>query len=151
MEIHPDLRKRYANAIADFLESNADKKYDIKITSGYRTLAHQRALYNKLKPRGMPVATPGNSWHNYRVAIDVGLFYKGKYIRNGGIYLNVLSPFFAKYGMHNPIANDRIHFQPTEVPTSPRRIKSKLINTRTQSDDPRAVAAYLDSNDKYFT
>lgn len=136
-EIHPKLQKRYARAIVKFLDTYRDQGWDITVTSGYRSLAKQAALYRKIKPRGGAVARPGNSWHNYRVAIDVALIYKGKTNWDGDTYLKLLTPFMLEENMWNFIPNDRIHFQPKELPKSAWSVKKQLLTAQGRVDYKR--------------
>jgi peptidoglycan LD-endopeptidase CwlK len=55
----------------------------IEVISGLRSWAQQAALYaqGRTKPgRIVTKARPGSSWHNYGLAIDLGLFARGKYL-----------------------------------------------------------------------
>jgi peptidoglycan L-alanyl-D-glutamate endopeptidase CwlK len=55
----------------------------VEVISGLRSWAQQSALYaqGRTKPgRIVTNARPGSSWHNYGLAIDLGLFKAGKYL-----------------------------------------------------------------------
>lgn len=55
----------------------------VEVISGLRSWAQQAALYaqGRTKPgRIVTKARPGSSWHNYGLAIDLGLFKAGKYL-----------------------------------------------------------------------
>jgi peptidoglycan L-alanyl-D-glutamate endopeptidase CwlK len=55
----------------------------IEVISGLRSWAQQAALYaqGRTKPGNIVTkARPGSSWHNYGLAIDLGLFAGGKYL-----------------------------------------------------------------------
>jgi peptidoglycan L-alanyl-D-glutamate endopeptidase CwlK len=55
----------------------------VEVISGLRSWAAQAALYaqGRTKPgRIVTKARPGSSWHNYGLAIDLGLFSNGVYI-----------------------------------------------------------------------
>lgn len=55
----------------------------IEVISGLRSWAQQSALYaqGRTKPgRIVTKARPGSSYHNYGLAIDLGLFAGGKYL-----------------------------------------------------------------------
>jgi peptidoglycan L-alanyl-D-glutamate endopeptidase CwlK len=55
----------------------------IEVISGLRTWQQQAALYaqGRTKPgRIVTKARPGSSWHNYGLAIDLGLFAGGRYL-----------------------------------------------------------------------
>jgi len=54
----------------------------IEIISGLRSWAQQAALYAQGRTKPGPIVTKaraGSSWHNYGLAIDLGLFAGGKY------------------------------------------------------------------------
>lgn len=55
----------------------------IEVISGLRSWQQQAALYaqGRTKPGAIVTkARPGSSWHNYGLAIDLGLFANGKYL-----------------------------------------------------------------------
>jgi peptidoglycan LD-endopeptidase CwlK len=55
----------------------------VEVISGLRSWAAQAALYaqGRTKPgRIVTKARPGSSWHNYGLAIDLGLFSEGVYL-----------------------------------------------------------------------
>jgi peptidoglycan L-alanyl-D-glutamate endopeptidase CwlK len=55
----------------------------IEVISGLRSWAQQAALYAQGRTKSGPIVTkarPGSSWHNYGLAIDFGLFAKGRYL-----------------------------------------------------------------------
>ena len=61
----------------------AAKGVTIEVISGLRSWAAQAALYaqGRTKPgRIVTKARPGSSWHNYGLAIDLGLFKNGVYL-----------------------------------------------------------------------
>lgn len=61
----------------------ASKGVTVEVISGLRSWAAQAALYaqGRTKPgRIVTKARPGSSWHNYGLAIDLGLFMNGNYI-----------------------------------------------------------------------
>lgn len=54
-----------------------------EVISGLRSYAQQAALYaqGRTRPGGIVTnARPGSSWHNYGLAIDLGLFKTGVYL-----------------------------------------------------------------------
>lgn len=62
----------------------------IEVISGLRSWAQQAALFaqGRTKPgRIVTKARPGSSWHNYGLAIDLGLFKNGVYLdeKNSGL------------------------------------------------------------------
>lgn len=61
----------------------ASKGVTVEVISGLRSWSAQAALYaqGRTKPgRIVTKARPGSSWHNYGLAIDLGLFMNGNYI-----------------------------------------------------------------------
>lgn len=59
------------------------KGVTVEVISGLRSWAAQAALYaqGRTKPgRIVTKARPGSSWHNYGLAIDLGLFKSGVYL-----------------------------------------------------------------------
>lgn len=68
-DLHPDFEPwaRWLYAVADYHGLRP------RITSTYRSLAHQERLYREYLAgkRIYPVARPGYSQHNYGVAIDM--------------------------------------------------------------------------------
>jgi len=69
----------------------AKEGVNIEVISGLRSWAAQSALYaqGRTKPgRIVTKAPPGSSWHNYGLAIDLGLF-------KNGVYLDERNPAFA--------------------------------------------------------
>jgi peptidoglycan L-alanyl-D-glutamate endopeptidase CwlK len=55
----------------------------VEVISGLRSWAQQSALYaqGRTKPgKIVTKARPGSSWHNYGLAIDLGLFKGGRYL-----------------------------------------------------------------------
>jgi len=143
--LHPKIRQRFADAMKDITTDEILIKSGIRarVTSSTRSYAKQQELYNYYKPRGTPVAKPGNSWHNFACAIDIQVIVNGtKKSKTSNYYTGIPRQIFAKYGLINPFANDYIHFQPKELPLSPKTIKSKLlINGSTVNED--AVAALI--------
>lgn len=132
--LHPSLRKRFQDALIDFLARLYDYGYDIDITSATRSIERQRALFNKLQPTGAVVAQPGNSWHNYGCAIDVVLYIDGiaQPKSNSSAYNGLVAPSMIKHQLINPFERDPIHFQPVEFPLSPASIKQNLVDARGQ-------------------
>lgn len=143
--LHPKIRQRFADAMKEITtdETLIAAGIRARITSSTRSYAKQQELYNYYKPRGTPVAKPGNSWHNFACAIDIQVIVNGsKKSKTSNYYTGIPRQVFAKYNLTNPFNNDYIHFQPKELPLSPKNIKAKLlINGSTVNED--AVAALI--------
>jgi peptidoglycan L-alanyl-D-glutamate endopeptidase CwlK len=61
----------------------APKAVTVEVISGLRSWSAQAALYaqGRTKPgKIVTKARPGSSWHNYGLAIDLGLFRNGVYL-----------------------------------------------------------------------
>lgn len=69
----------------------------LQINQSYRTYEQQAKLYAELKPKGAQVAPPGKSFHETGNAIDVTNWKEAQ-------------PYLNKYGLLNPMANDKGHF-----------------------------------------
>jgi peptidoglycan L-alanyl-D-glutamate endopeptidase CwlK len=81
------LNKKAAAKFEPFLvaaeSAMAAKGVTVEVISGLRSWAAQAALYaqGRTKPgRIVTKARPGSSWHNYGLAIDLGLFKNGVYL-----------------------------------------------------------------------
>lgn len=64
------------------------KGVTVEVISGLRSWSAQAALYASGRTKAGPIVTkakPGSSWHNYGLAIDLGLF-------KGGVYLDEKKP-----------------------------------------------------------
>jgi len=64
-------------------EAMAKHQVTVEVISGLRSWQQQAALYaqGRTKPgKIVTKARPGSSWHNYGLAIDLGLFRAGKYL-----------------------------------------------------------------------
>jgi peptidoglycan L-alanyl-D-glutamate endopeptidase CwlK len=78
----------------------AAKGVTVEVISGLRSWTAQAALYaqGRTKPgRIVTKAPPGSSWHNYGLAIDLGLF-------QNGVYLDEKKPALAEV-LYNQIGN----------------------------------------------
>jgi peptidoglycan L-alanyl-D-glutamate endopeptidase CwlK len=76
--------RREAEALLAAAQVIADRHgITIEVISGLRSWKQQSALYaqGRTKPgRIVTKARPGSSWHNYGLAIDLGLFAVGRYL-----------------------------------------------------------------------
>ena len=126
--VNSSVRASFASAIEKFIEDYYASGFDIRVTSSLRSMDKQRSLYKKLKPLGRRVAFPGNSWHNYGMAIDVEVFKDGSPLAgDNAVYMGILRQTFAQFNLTNPFDGDRIHFQPTQIAPSPENIKNGLL------------------------
>ena len=126
------VRARFAAAIKEFIDIYFEDGYDMSITSAFRSYTKQAELYRQYRAGELntQAAAPGNSWHNYGCAADVGIWYNGVYKSKQSypqLYTQLAAPIFAKYDLHNPHSNDEFHFQPTELALSARTVKDTLV------------------------
>ena len=81
------LNKKAQKALEPFLCATeaflAAQGVSVEVISGLRSWQAQAALYAQGRTKPGPIVTnakPGSSWHNYGLAIDLGLFKAGKYL-----------------------------------------------------------------------
>lgn len=74
----------------EFMELVLEKGIKAKIIDGSRTFAQQQALYDQGRTKPGKVVTnakPGQSWHNFAIAWDIGVFDEdGKYLEDSPHY-----------------------------------------------------------------
>ena len=76
-----DLLPNVKVRVEKFIELCDEEGIDLLITSTYRDNESQEALYEQGRTRPGKIVTnakPGESWHNYRCAIDVVPLVNGK-------------------------------------------------------------------------
>lgn len=76
LRVHPDLRR-----LAQFLADDATPGIDILVTAGDRPMSDQKALYDQGRTTPGNIVTnaqPGESAHNFALAIDVVPVKDGK-------------------------------------------------------------------------
>lgn len=76
-KLHPAIRKM----TQDFLDKAKSEGIDLRLTFGIRTFEEQQALYDQGRSKPGKIVTkakPGQSFHNYGLAIDVCPFENGK-------------------------------------------------------------------------
>jgi hypothetical protein len=80
-------------------------KQTINIDSGYRTIDEQAELYNAAsdEDKGVMVAAPGESKHNFGLAADVG---RGSFVTDLG------NDVLEQYGLIRPMSWENWHIQP---------------------------------------
>lgn len=79
----PEVQKNFREFVAEAQELAAAKGYEYKVICGTRTYAQQAALYRKGRDLPGPKVTnspPGYSFHNFGLAIDMGVFRAGLYL-----------------------------------------------------------------------
>jgi len=81
------LNRKFRAQIEQFLISaqpiTEKHKITIEVISGLRSWQQQAALFAQGRTNPGNIVTkarPGSSWHNYGLAIDLGLFANGKYL-----------------------------------------------------------------------
>lgn len=74
--LHPKAKKLFIPFVRRAMSIGLSMGVDVKVICGARSKKDQESAFNK----GASKAKWGSSWHNYRIAIDLGLFKGGKYI-----------------------------------------------------------------------
>lgn len=64
-----DLHPKAKESFRDFIRAVEKRGYQVIVTSGYRSFSEQA----KLKAQNSKNASPGNSYHNYGMALDINL------------------------------------------------------------------------------
>jgi peptidoglycan L-alanyl-D-glutamate endopeptidase CwlK len=80
-DLHPCLQEK-ARQLIELCKAEG---IEIRVTSTLRTFAEQAQLYAQGRTKPGQIVTrakPGQSWHNYGLAVDVCPFFKGKPIWN---------------------------------------------------------------------
>lgn len=81
--LHPKFKAKAEAFLAAAQPVLAKHGVTAEVISGLRSWKTQAALFaqGRTKPgRIVTKARPGSSWHNYGLAIDIGLFAGGKYL-----------------------------------------------------------------------
>lgn len=76
-----DLLPQVRSRVQKFLDAAKAQGIDLLVTSTYRDNASQAALYKQGRTTPGKIVTnakPGQSWHNYRCAVDVVPIVAGK-------------------------------------------------------------------------
>jgi hypothetical protein len=94
IKVSSRIASKIEKADADFYAATGQH---IKVNQSYRTTEEQKALYEKLSPSGARVAKPGTSFHEKGLAIDVTNWKEAE-------------PYLRKYGLVNPMTDDKGHF-----------------------------------------
>lgn len=92
---------------------------DARVIQGTRTRQEQQKLFDEGKTK----AQPGQSYHNLKLAVDIGIFrYDGDYVYDNDVCLELLGKKALKFGLRwggfwsHP---DTPHFQMAGLPDSP--------------------------------
>ena len=83
--LHPEV----ARVALEFLKVCHERSLDVRIISGLRSFAEQDALFEKGRSKPGKIVTnarAGQSWHNYGLAFDVGVFEGAEYLSESTIY-----------------------------------------------------------------
>lgn len=114
------------SGMADEYREKTGKK--IQVNSGFRSMEKQAELYQKMGPG--KAARPGNSMHNYGLAIDINST-DGNKLESMGL--------LKKYGFNRPLSHEKWHVQLAGV------TKGNMANL---SDGPENVKNIPNSGDK---
>jgi hypothetical protein len=128
-KLDPNLQQNLINAAEAFYQRTGEK---LQVNSGYRSVQDQKRLYDEsiaagregFTASGMPIAKPGQSKHQSKVAVDI---QQG---RNP-----VAQEILSQYGLKQPHKNDPVHFE--FAPVTP---KAEPQTQPVQPVQPVAVA-----------
>lgn len=79
-KLHPKLRSEAVAILLEIDEALTGRAM-CRITFGLRTMQEQQQLYNQGRTNKLPMVTnskPGQSYHNYGLAVDIALIIDGK-------------------------------------------------------------------------
>jgi hypothetical protein len=112
--LNPTFRNNVANMMA---AASRELGGEVQIYSGYRSVEHQARLYESALARyGSEaearrwVAPPGNSMHNFGLAVD--LRYNGQRIEYGSEISNWMEQNLERFGLERPLSNEGWHVEP---------------------------------------
>lgn len=111
--VHPEVVRRFL-ALKDNIEARGAR---VRVTSGFRTLASQRRLF-ELRRAGrwpFPVAPPGMSTHNYGLAIDA--IAEPFRFHAEGDQPQLLFAIAPRFGLHWGGVEDAVHLDPFGIGT----------------------------------
>jgi len=115
--LNPDFRDRVAELIAS---ANREMNGRMQVYSGYRSIEHQRQLFEaEVAKRGSVaaarvwVAPPGRSMHNFGLAVDMAWNgCGGNRIEYGQTISNWLTANLERFGLVRPLSNEGWHIEP---------------------------------------
>lgn len=90
---------------------------EVRIVDGSRTYEEQNALHAQGRTKPGQIVTNargGSSWHNFRVAFDIGVFKKGKYLGESTLYKRlgeIGESVGLEWGGHWESITDMPHYQ----------------------------------------
>lgn len=106
-----------ANVAALIAAANREYGGNLVIYSGYRSIEHQRRLYESALARyGSErearrwVAPPGGSMHNYGLAVD--LQHNGRRVEYGQGISDWMTANLARFNLHRRLSNEGWHVEP---------------------------------------
>ena len=94
INVSSQIADKIASADADYFKATGKH---LQVNQSFRTREQQEKLYAELSPKGARVAKPGTSFHEKGLAIDVTNWKEAE-------------PYLRKYGLVNPMADDKGHF-----------------------------------------
>lgn len=89
--LHASVEAQFRQFVTEAQAAVQSDGVTIEVISGYRSFKTQAGLFARGRTLPGPKVTnaaPGQSWHNYGLAVDLGLF-------RGGAYLDETQPAFA--------------------------------------------------------
>jgi hypothetical protein len=115
--LSPDFQQRVATLI---LAANMEMGGAMNVYSGYRSIAHQKQLFEaEIAKRGSVeaarvfVAPPGRSMHNFGLAVDLAWNgCGGARVMYGQPISNWMSANLDRFGLIRPLSNEGWHVEP---------------------------------------
>lgn len=114
--LNPDFRSRVAQLIA---AANREVGGQMNLYSGYRSIEHQRQLYEAaIAKYGSPaaarrwVAPPGASMHNFGLAVDLGWNECGGINYSDQPISGWMTSNLGRFGLVRPLSNEGWHVEP---------------------------------------
>jgi LAS superfamily LD-carboxypeptidase LdcB len=129
------LDEAFATNLAAMMQDAPPKVRDgLQVMSGFRSIEHQRELFNKSDKSGHMVARPGHSNHNFGRAVD--LMWNGQTLKPGKVPSDVLDWVHqnaGKYGLYFRMSWEPWHIEPSKSAGDPGptvEAKSNTVSAR---------------------
>ena len=110
--LKPEFKTRILQAAAAYKQITGKK---LVITSAYRDIKKQTELWNKSNKTGRTVARPGNSMHNWGLAIDLGGSSGVDRGKNNQGDILALNGILDRFKLWRPMSYEPWHIEPIET------------------------------------
>lgn len=132
--LNPTMKSNLAAMDAEYQQRTGRK---MLFTSGYRSYAKQKELWDRYGHNRNRAAPPGNSMHNWGLAVDVNPPDANKLAQMG---------LLSKYGFHRNLMNhgEPWHIEPSSMTESKRAAIRKAADIN-KAQDPSLLDSYASS------